>query len=351
MLWRSETKKLLLTQRGLLILAVCLLLKALFLCAIPEQKDSRILLSQKQYDKYLIQLKGENTPEKSRWILAEYESCKSVKDRQQAMQERYAAGALTEAEWLAYNRELTQAELHINAAQIFSEKAEAFQAQDPTLPSAHFIYEYGWQTIYVLLRFPDLFLLSALLLLASQSFASEAAAGLLPVLLAARDGRRRLFFTKLAALLAVGLAGAALFTGVEAGIFALRGWFGDSNAPIYSVSAMTGCALSLTLGQGYFLTLWVRTLSALLLAGMIYALSLWIRSPAHLVFLGLCLAALPLLFGGTTALFTHGILLCGTRTLQILADSGLPLLLPLSVTTIAAIALLLLAAGRHRRGL
>ncbi len=45
MLWRFELKKLLLIHKGLLILTVCLLLKLVFFCAFPEQKDSRITVS------------------------------------------------------------------------------------------------------------------------------------------------------------------------------------------------------------------------------------------------------------------------------------------------------------------
>lgn len=126
MLWRGEMKKTLMTQRGIWVLLVCLVLKLAFLCAFPEQKDRRIVLSQKQYDKYLDQLYGENTREKSDWILAEYKTCKEVKDSQEAMQGKYARGELTDAQWEAYTQALTQADLHINSAQIFAEKAEQF---------------------------------------------------------------------------------------------------------------------------------------------------------------------------------------------------------------------------------
>lgn len=107
MLWRGEMKKTLMTQRGIWVLLVCLVLKLAFLCAFPEQKDCRIVLSQKQYDKYLYQLYGENTREKSDWILAEYKTCKEVKDSQEAMQGKYARGELTDAQWEAYTQALT----------------------------------------------------------------------------------------------------------------------------------------------------------------------------------------------------------------------------------------------------
>lgn len=232
MLWRGEMKKTLMTQRGIWVLLVCLVLKLAFLCAFPEQKDRRIVLSQKQYDKYLYQLYGENTREKSDWILAEYKTCKEVKDSQEAMQGKYARGELTDAQWEAYTQALTQADLHINSAQIFAEKAEQFLKQPEDIPPAHYIYEYGWQTVFALLQFPDVFLLFGLLVLTAQCFPAEVSSGMLPVLLAARNGRRKLFRGKLLALLTVGLSAAVISSGLEWAVFSLRGWCNDAAAPL-----------------------------------------------------------------------------------------------------------------------
>ena len=60
-LLKYELKKMMLMQKGVFLLLICFLLKVIFLCVFPEQKDPRIVLSQKQYDKYLLQL-AENPP-------------------------------------------------------------------------------------------------------------------------------------------------------------------------------------------------------------------------------------------------------------------------------------------------
>ena len=62
-LWRFELKKSLINQKGIWLLLACLVLKIALLAVFPEQKDGRIMLTQRQYDKYLAQLQGENTPE------------------------------------------------------------------------------------------------------------------------------------------------------------------------------------------------------------------------------------------------------------------------------------------------
>lgn len=345
MLYCSEIKKLLFAQRGLLLLVLCLIFKCVFIAVFPEQKDGRIKLSQKQYDKYLTQLYGENTPKKSGWIISEYETCRTIKERQQAMQAQYARGEVTEEEWNAYCAQLAQAELHINAAEIFAEKARQFAQQQPTLPPAHYIYEYGWQTVFTLGQLPDVFLLLGLLMLAAQCFSAEASSGMLSVLLAARDGRRRLFYAKLAALLSVATAAALIFGGAEMGIFAARGWCNDSDAPLYSVKILKECTLPLPLFGGYCLALVIRSLAALLLAAFVFALSVWLRNPGNLIFLALCFLTLPMLWHGGAALYTHGGFLCGTRLL--LESPSLPLMVVAGYTA----ALTLLAARRHQKGL
>ena len=65
------------------------------------------------------------------------------------------------------------------------EKAEQFLKQPEDIPPAHYIYEYGWQTVFALLQFPDVFLLFGLLVLTAQCFPAEVSSGMLPVLLAA----------------------------------------------------------------------------------------------------------------------------------------------------------------------
>ncbi len=350
MLWKAELKKILIVRRGLLILLACLILKSVFLFVFPEQKDPRIALSQHQYDKFLNEIYGESSDEKNARIMEEYEWCKSVIDQKDSMAAAYADGTLLEEDYQSYLADLETAYLEENAAKIFSEKAEQFMEQDPALPRAHYIYEYGWQTVFTLQQFPDVFLLLGLLLLAAQCFASEATAGMLPVLLAARNGKTRLYCVKFASVLLVSLFSGIVFALAEAGVFAARGWCSDAAAPLHSVSVLTKCALGISLLQGYLLSLAVRVFSSMLLAAVVYALSIWVKNPIQTVFLGMCLVILPLLMNGSAILFTHGGLLCGTRTLQLLGK-GLPAAVPPLIVAVYSAPVVFFAARRYRKGL
>ncbi|MCH5352635.1 MAG: hypothetical protein J1E06_04125 [Acutalibacter sp.] len=349
MLFRSELKKLLLTQKGLLILLVCLLLKALFLDCFPEIKDSRIALSQKQYDKYLAELQGENTPEKTAWITAEYENCKAVINNQEFMEDQYRRGELAEEEWSAYMEKLSLAYLHKNATEIFYEKADQFSEQSSELPPAHYSYEYGWQTVFTLQQFPDIFLIAGLLLLSAQCFSMEVSAGMLPVLLSARNGRGRLFRAKLFALLLTSLMAALIFGGLELAVFSLRGWLNDPHVPIYSVSAMTECTLDVSLLQGYLFSLLHRSAAALLFAALVFGCSVWGKNVSNMIFLGLCVLVVPMLWNAPFLSFTHSGLLCGSKLLLWLGN-GIPLFLPLSVVLLYTAVIVIFAMRKHNKG-
>lgn len=351
MLYRSELKKSLITHRGILILVVCLLLKAALFWFFPEQKDSRILLSQKQYDKYLAQLHGADTPEKSEWIRQEYENCESILDSFEITQKEYYAGNISDEDWEKALEEKNLADLHINSSKIFAEKAEQFMEQPENLPPAHYIYEYGWQTVFTLLQFPDFFLLFAMLLLTSESFSAEASGGMLPVLLAARNGRRKLYNAKLLALLSVGMIGCALSCAIGLAAFSLRGFCNDPNAPLYSVTILTQSTLPLSLQQGLGLCMLLRPIAVVLLTVLLYGLSIWVRSTTNLIFLGLCVIGLPLLWNGRAMLYTHSGLLSATRILLWLRNSAADLIIPVLVVAVYSGAVGILAEKRHSRGM
>lgn len=333
MIWRYELKKTLINQRGIWILLACLLLKIVLLAVFPEQKDGRILLTQRQYDKYLAQLQGENTPEKSDWILTEYADFQQTKGMYSKMQEGYAAGELTEAEWKTFTEAYTEAELKMNSAAIFAEKAEQFLEQPTDVPAAHYIYEYGWQSVYTLLQFPDVFLLFGILLLTSLSLPSEHQSGMMPVLLGCRNGRRQLYLAKLGTLLTVCIVSCALFGSMEWAAFQYRGWMNDGNVPLYSITIFAECTLDITLLEGYWLTQMVRLGGTVLFTVLMFGLSVWVRSTTELLFAGLCLLAVPMLWDGGAMLFTHSGLLRGTKMLLWQEEMGLKLWIPVTIIT------------------
>ena len=351
MLWKYELKKTLINQKGIWILLVCLLLKLVVLNVFPEQKDSRIKLSQKQYDKYLVQLQGENSPEKSEWILTEYANFKAILGQSEQMREAYAAGTISEEEWKSYGEAYAEAELKINSATIFAEKAEQFAAQPQELPPAHYIYEYGWQSVFTLQKFPDIFLLFGILLLTAQCFPSENQSGMMPVLLAARNGRKQLYRAKLGMLLTVCAVSCAVFAGVEWAVFHHLGWMNDGNVPLYSITIFAKYPLDMTLLQGYIQCLWVRLLAALAFTVLMFGLSVFLRSITESLFTGVCLLGLPMLWDGAAMLFSHSGLLRGTKALLWLGETEILVWLPVAVVGGYSVLVAICGGKRQNRGI
>lgn len=93
-----------------------------------------------------------------------------------------------------------------------------------------------------------------------------------------------------------------------------------------------------------------RLLATPVASDLLFGLSVWLKSTTNLIFSGLCILALPLLWGGTAALFTHGGLLSGTRMLLWLGESVTNLVLPVVTVTAYSTVVAFFAARRHARG-
>ena len=355
MLFCFELKKMLFTRRGIFVLAICLILKTAFLFAFPKLIDERIRLSRKQYDKYLGMVQGESSDEKNRFLIETYEQCKETLDSRDRMQEDYLTGKITEKEWQEYCTAYDQANLHENALEILHEKAEAFsymaEAADPTLPKPWYMDEYGWQTVFTLLRFPDISLLVFVLLSAVQAFSSEDASGMLPILMSSAKGRRELYLCKAGTLALVTFAAAASVEALEFLIFHVRGFLADGGVPLYSIKLFSRTWLDLTLAQGYLICLLVRCVVLTMFSLLIFGVSVWIRGAGNLIVLAVLLLAVPFLFlTSRIVLFTYPVLASGTEMLKLSAESDIPVSVPVMTMSLCSMTAVLLGLVRYVDG-
>lgn len=329
-MWRCEMKKALVTQKGLLILAVCIFLRLLTAAMMPELKDDRIKMSQKQYDQYLAVLHGANTPEKSEFIISERDHCESVKAAKDSMEMSHREGALSEEEWREWQDELEQAYLHENSSKLWAEKAEQFAGQDEALAPAHYFYEYGWQTVFFLLSIPDALTALVFVFLAAQSIGAERSSGMLSILLTAKEGRGRLYAAKLMAILVICLAAGLTGTALETAVFAIRGFLRERSIPIYSATFFaTNCPLRFSLWQGYLVIEATRVFGEICLASFTFGLSAWIRKASNLMAVCVAIVGIPFLIPVPALfLFTFGGILSGSRMLLSSGQTGILILLP-----------------------
>jgi hypothetical protein len=303
-----ELKKLLIVEKGILILILCPLCMFLLFFLFPEQKDIRIKASDKQFRLYLEQFYGEDTEEKQRLIREEYTAVTECLGKFADMLTAYQKGELSEEEWMVYSREYERADLKSNAIRIFMETADRFSLINAE-KRPWYIYEYSGNTVFTLLGFPDIFLCFGLLFLASKCYTYEADHQILPLLLSMKKGGRILFFTKLLAVLFTGTVTALVGVGLEYLAFYLRGFLHDLNVPIYSISFFSEAAASdLTLKNALLFCFGMRLFGAVTLSIIVFLLSVCIRRGVMLFLFGAVWVLTFFMFGAILG-FSWGYLL------------------------------------------
>lgn len=185
----------------------------------------------------------------------------------------------------------------------------------------------------------------------SQCFSSEVTSGMMPVLMASRNGRQKLYDSKLFALLIVVVLSCVINGLLETGIFLVRGWGENGNVPLYSISILSEATISLTAWEAYFLCHLARAAAVVLFVSMLLGLSVWIPSPQKLIFSGLCILGLPILLVGKSPLYLHSGLLCGTQMLLQLDQSLSDPLAPIGAVSAYSFAIALAGRRRNKKGL
>ena len=353
-LWTFELRKILITRKVLLVFLAALVLRTIFLFFFPELKDERIRLTQKQYNAFLMELQGENNPDKEQFVRSSYEKCREVTECFAEMQDMHENRLITEEVWQKYTLEYEEAMLSRNALSIFYEKEEAFRKQPKTLKPAHYFYEYGWQTVFTLQLYPDLFLLAAVLALSCAAYLPEKAGGMLMILFASRFGRERLFFIKLSAVMTAALGMMLAGSITEVLVFYFRGFLKGGTVPMHSLTLFSeNRTFDLSLNEAYLLTLTVRTVSAVLFSGLVCALSLLLFRPETVLFAALSLLLLPLFLipeGTAESLCSYGVQLSGSRMLRTAGTAGYSILPPLLITALYTSAVILTAVFAMQTG-
>jgi hypothetical protein len=316
-LFRYELYKVLFSYRVIWLAAAFIILKAAVLCILPELKDSRIAMSQKQYDTVLAELAGETTPEKERYISETYAGYRSVLEQYKENQDLYLAGKLKEEPWQEYLASYEEARLYANAFSIFNEKADRFSAlrsMGASPPPAYF-YEYGWDSVFTYLSYPDPLLLLFLLMLGIQFICPEIASGAMQIASASRNGRRPLFFSKLTALSAILGAMAMIDAVIEISIFSIRFPLGEGYWPIYSITPFSAGIIQLDLIHGLLMLAVIRGAGLILAGILIWAIACLTGNAAQSVFCSILLILLPWLFN-PDLIYTVNAWMSGTPVLK-----------------------------------
>ncbi|MCL2079225.1 MAG: hypothetical protein FWH17_05185 [Oscillospiraceae bacterium] len=311
-IWRYELTKILFSYRGLLLIAAFVVLKTALLIALPELKDERIKLSQKNYDKVLSEIHGPTTPEKEEYITSTYAKYRETLERFTQMKDAYLSGKISRDEWEKYSNEYGEANLYINSFEIFNEKREIFAALLPygeLLPPAYF-YEYGWNSALTYMGFPDPLSLILVLLLAVQMICPEASSGILKINLCTHYGRAPLFLSKFAVLSFLLLIAAAISVTLEIAVFSLRFDLSQPHWGIYSVAPYDLTLLPYSLAEGILHIASIRAAGLIMLGLFAFGVACFTQNAAQTIFCVTVCVVIPW-FVAPGSIFTFGAWLSG----------------------------------------
>lgn len=316
-LWYHEVYKVLFSYGGLLLIAAFVILKVIYLCVLPELKDGRIKLSQRQYDRVLAEIHGETTSNKETYIFESYTNFKEITDRFFEIRDSYIHGKISEAEWGEYSKEYEQAMLYINAFEIFNEKREHFIELQPygeLMPPAYF-YEYGWVSIFTYMGFPDPLSFLLVLLLAVLIICPEATSGAMKINFSTRYGRASLFLSKLFALTLLLCFVAAINAALEIVIFSIRFNLSEVHWSLYSVIPYASIRLPLSLLQGLVTLSFIRWVGMILTGVLTFTIACFTMNASQTIFYVILLVVIPWIISPELP-FTMGAWLSGATVLK-----------------------------------
>lgn len=316
-LMRYEIYKLLFSYRVIWLAVAFLLIKAVIICILPEIKDSRISASKKQYDKVLEKVAGETSSQKEQYIFDMHRHYRSVIEQYHDNLNLYLSGLMDEDTWNDYTNEYNQALLYDNAYSIFNEKAEAFASlrNNHNLPFQAFFYEYGWNSVFTYMSFPDPILCIFAVILGIQFICPEISSGALKIALTYKNGRRSLFMSKLVSLLILLGCTAIINIIIETVIFSLRFYLKEGHWPLYSITPFAAFPVKLSLNKAFALLLIIRHIGFILAGIFAFCLAGLTGNASYSIFFFILLILLPLLIIPQIS-FTLSAWLSGTPVLK-----------------------------------
>lgn len=290
-----ELYKVLFSYKVILLTIVILIIKTVVVCILPELRDYRINLSGNQYRRVLEELAGETSAEKEQYIFEMHQSYQSVLEKYNDNMNLYLSGRMDEKAWNEYSNEYSEALLYSNAYSIFNDKARDFASfrEAYKLPLQGYFYDYGWNSIFTYMSFPDPILCIYAIILGIQFFCPEFSSGAIQIALTAKNGRRPWFISKLISILALLLSTALINMVIEIAVFSSRFYLEEGHWPLYSVDLYVSDPINLNLNQALMLLIIIRHIGFLLTGLLAFSIAGLTANTSHSVFALILLIFLP----------------------------------------------------------
>lgn len=293
-----ELKKILIKQKGLLIILFLIFLKAISLFWSPYNSHYFINRNPEGYHFYIEQYKGKLNPAKEKAINEEYYSVSRAAGELEESSRRWQEGTISKSDYESiakeyYIKQKNKAVFGIIYNQYYDAK------QDPE--NRYIIDERGWST----LLYPsgaDILLLLCLIGLLVPLFCQEYQSNMDTLLLTSLNGRVKVCFSKLEVGVLLSCGVAVLFSLMEYIFLDQKVGLYDGEFPLQSLKLFQNSPYDITLYQAFLFIVFCRALGAAMLSAIISLAGILSRNSIRTLFISSFLALLPFAFFQNNAL-------------------------------------------------
>lgn len=289
-LFRFEWEKMMLRQRGLLILIVYFILQLAVLAVADVPYHEERMTFREQYQKYLKQVRGKYTEEKGDFLEREAEKIEGSAERMASVRQDYYRGKISEKEYEGERREILKILKNKNGFEaLYQQYLYVCEGKE----NHYFLDDNGWSGL-LSDNHPDFLLILALVLLVTPVLCREYETQMDALMFTSRQGResmRAKVFLSLAVSLLMGL-GSSL---VELAFYSVKYGLPDGSFPLQSVEYFGVSTAALSLWQTWLAGTGMQMLGCLLLVLEILFFASLVKKVALTVLAVIASAVLPYL--------------------------------------------------------
>lgn len=289
-LFRFEWEKMMLRQRGLLILIVYFILQLAVLAVTDAPYHEERMTFGEQYQKYLKQVRGKYTEEKGNYLEREAEKIERAAERIVSVRQDYYDGKISEKEYEQERQEISEILKNKNG---FEALYEQYLYVCEGKGNHYFLDDNGWSGL-LSDNHPDFLLILALVLLVTPVLCREYETQMDVLMLTSRQGResrRAKVFLSLTVSLLMGLGSSLM----ELAFYSVKYGLPDGSFPLQSAEYFGNSTTAFSLWQTWLAGTGMQILGCLLLVLEILFFASLVKKVALTVLAVIASAVLPYL--------------------------------------------------------
>lgn len=284
-----ELKKILLHQKGFLIILASMATAMIFWCVNDSPAKPDMELYQAEYKKELAEVEGPLTKEKSAWIENAFSDAFSAKQQLPKLYQKYYAGSISTEEFERRRIALQQSADRYQGLNVLYDQYMYVRESES---NRWLLYTNGWDAL-LSNDMPNLFFIISLALLLIPFWCREYSCGMDQLILTTANGSKTLGQLKsiLSLSLAAGLS--LVFDSLYLFFCMLKYDLPCPNAPIQSLQTFENCIYDISLGKALIIVLCVRMVGAVFLSASILVTVTLTRKYASTCLMICCILFLP----------------------------------------------------------